>query len=127
MDDVGPSLGFGSGAPWLPQPPNWSELSVEAQQGVEGSTLELYRAALARRHAEPAFGDGHLRWLDSPPSTLAFDRRDDASGSRVVCVVNLANAPLPVTTYGDLVLASGPLTADGALPPDTSTWLRPRR
>ena len=32
----GPSLGFGSGAPWLPQPPSWSELSVEAQQGGRG-------------------------------------------------------------------------------------------
>jgi len=123
----GPSLGFGSVAPWLPQPPNWSQLCVEAQQGAEGSTLELYRMALARRHAEPAFGDGHLRWLDSPPSTLVFDRRDDPSGSRVVCAVNLTNAPLPVTTYGDLVLASGPLTSDGALPPDSAAWLRPRR
>jgi Glycosidases len=122
---TGPSLGFGSGPPWLPQPPGWSELSIEAQAGGEGSTLELYRAALALRHAEPAFGDGHLRWLDSPEATLAFDRRDDASGSRVVCVVNIGTAPLPMSTYGHVVLASGPLTADGALPPDTASWLRP--
>ena len=27
----------GSGAPWLPQPPTWAGLSVEAQHGVEGS------------------------------------------------------------------------------------------
>jgi alpha-glucosidase len=137
----GPSLGFGSGAPWLPQPPGWDELSVEAQQGVAGSTLELYRAALALRREEPAFGDGRLHWLDSPPSTLAFERRDDASGSRVVCVVNLAATPVPLApydeatgtthgetpgaTYGEVVLASGPLTADGSLPPDTAAWLRP--
>ena len=42
----GPSLGFGDGDPWLPQPASWSDLSVEAQVGVEGSTLELYRSAL---------------------------------------------------------------------------------
>jgi alpha-glucosidase len=121
----GPSLGFGTGAPWLPQPPSWDELSVEAQRGVEGSVLELYRAALALRRAEPAFGAGELNWLDSPPSTLAFERSADPTGPRVVCVVNLGNAPLPVSTYGDVVLASGPLTAAGALPPDTAVWLRP--
>jgi alpha-glucosidase len=120
----GPSLGFGSGQPWLPQPPDWTEFSVEAQQGVETSTLELYRAALALRHAEPAFGDGKLSWVDSPPSTLAFERRDDESGSRVVCVVNLGAASMPLTPYGEVLLASGPLAADGALPPETAAWLR---
>lgn len=121
----GPSLGFGSGTPWLPQPPDWDELSVEAQRGVEGSTLELYRAALALRHEKTAFGDGRLRWLDSPPSTLVFERVDEASGSRLVCVVNLATTALPVSPYGVVVLASGPLTTEGALPPDTSAWLEP--
>jgi alpha-glucosidase len=121
----GPSLGFGTAAPWLPQPPTWGELSVEAQQGVEGSMLELYRAALTLRRSEPGFGAGELRWLDSPPRTLVFDRRADATGAHVVCVVNLGTAPLPVSMYGDMVLASGPLTAAGALPPDTAAWLRP--
>jgi alpha-glucosidase len=122
----GPSLGFGSGAPWLPQPPSWSELSVEAQQGAEGSTLELYKAALALRRAERAFGTGRLRWLDSPPATLAFDRVDDASGSRAVCVVNLGTAAWPASSYGDIMLASGPVAAGGELPPDTAAWLKPR-
>jgi alpha-glucosidase len=122
----GPSLGFGSGMPWLPQPPHWDELSVEAQQGVEGSTLELYRAALALRREEPAFGDGRLRWLDSPASTLAFERRDEEGGSRVLCVVNLATTSIPVSSYGEVLLASGPRSVDGSLPPDTAAWLRGR-
>jgi alpha-glucosidase len=120
----GPSLGFGSRQPWLPQPRDWSELSVEAQLGVETSTLELYRAALALRHGEPSFGDGELSWLDSPPSTLAFERRDGETGSRVACVVNLGATPMPLTPYGEVLLASGPLAADGALPPETAAWLR---
>jgi alpha-glucosidase len=122
---TGPSLGFGHSAPWLPQPPEWSELSVQAQSGGEGSMLELYRAALAVRRAEPAFGDGALRWLDSPPGTLAFERAEDASGLRMVCAVNLGSVAMPVSSYGDVVLASGSVTTAGELPPDTAAWLRP--
>ena len=50
---TGPSLGFGTGGPWLPQPDSWTDLSVEAQQGVAGSVLELYRTALALRRRAP--------------------------------------------------------------------------
>jgi alpha-glucosidase len=123
----GASLGFGSGPPWLPQPAGWGEVSVEAQEGVESSSLELYRSALALRRAEPAFGDGPMRWLDAPSGVLAFDRYDETTGSRMVCVANLGTAPVPVSAYGDVVLASSPLAADGALPPDTAAWLRPGR
>jgi alpha-glucosidase len=87
--------------------------------------LALYRAALALRRSDPALGAGLLGWLDSPPETLAFERRADGTGSRLVCVVNLGTGAQPVSTYGEIVLASGPLTADGALPPDTAVWLRP--
>jgi alpha-glucosidase len=120
----GPSLGFGAAAPWLPQPRDWNGLAVEAQRGAEGSTLELYRAALALRRDDPAFGDGPLEWLASPPGTLAFQRVDGPSGSRIVCVVNLLDAPTPLASYGKVVLASGPLGAAGELPPDTAAWLR---
>ena len=58
----GPSLGFGSGPPWLPPPSSWSELSVEAQDGVDGSTLELYRSrsgcGAASRHPATVPCDG---------------------------------------------------------------------
>ena len=37
------------GASWLPQPESWADLSVDRQTGVEGSTLEMYRAALRIR------------------------------------------------------------------------------
>ena len=121
----GPSLGFGSGPPWLPQPTSWSDLSVEAQDGVDGSMLELYRAALALRRSEPALGDGALRWLDSPPEALFFERED--AGSRLVCAVNLGAAAVPLPAYDEVLLASVDLEPgpDGRtlLPPDTAVWL----
>ncbi|MDQ1619535.1 MAG: alpha-glucosidase [Actinomycetota bacterium] len=120
----GPSLGFGSGEPWLPQPADWAQRSVAAQQGAEGSTLELYRAALALRRAEPAFGEGDMSWQPSPDDTLLFERSDAASGSRVVCAVNLGESAVPLPSYGKVLLASGPLGPQAELPPDTTVWLR---
>ena len=59
----GPSLGFGPAPGWLPQPGAWAGRSVEAQDGDPESMLELVRSALRVRRAEPALGDGTLRWL----------------------------------------------------------------
>ncbi len=52
-------FGPGDAQPWIPQPDEFEGLTVEAQTGVEGSTLEFYRAALAARraHALPAGDD----------------------------------------------------------------------
>ncbi|MEZ5200914.1 MAG: hypothetical protein R2742_06160 [Micropruina glycogenica] len=55
----------GGQAPWLPQPAEWAELAADAQAGVPGSTLTLYRDALALRR-QPELGDGTLTWLDAP-------------------------------------------------------------
>ncbi|MBC7643627.1 MAG: glycoside hydrolase family 13 protein, partial [Thermoleophilia bacterium] len=39
--------------PWLPQPSGWAAFTAAAQDGADGSTLELYRAALRLRRSEP--------------------------------------------------------------------------
>jgi alpha-glucosidase len=121
----GPSLGFGTGKAWLPQPADWGSRSVAAQQDDPGSTLELYRAALAVRRGTPAFGEGPMSWIDSPAGTLAFERQPpEGAGSRVVCLVNLSDRPVPLPAYDVVLLASGPLDHPGTLPPDTTVWLR---
>jgi alpha-glucosidase len=108
-----PPYGFGPGASWLPQPPEWAGLSVAAQEGVPGSTLELYRRALALRRGLT----GELTWLDSPPGVLAFRRGD------LECVVNLSGST--VLVGGGVLLASGEidgtsLPSDTTLPADTT-------
>lgn len=107
-----PPFGFG-GDPWLPQPPGWKDLTVEAQDADPGSMLNLYRNALAVRREH--LGDGSLTWLPSPDGVLAFTR-----DSGLTCVVNLGAEPVPVT--GEALLASGPMPG-GLLPPDTAAWL----
>jgi alpha-glucosidase len=116
-----PPFGFSpataSSSPWLPQPDSWRGLTVESQLTEPGSALDLYRNALAVRRTHAALGDGSLEWIDVPAGVLAFARDPG-----FMCVVNLAAEPIP-SPAGALLLASGPLTEDGRLPPDTALWL----
>ncbi|OUC95851.1 glycoside hydrolase family 13 protein [Streptosporangium minutum] len=102
--------------PWLPQPEEWGALSVAAQQADEGSTLKLYRRAIAERRRHPALGDGDLTWLEHGPEVLAFQRDPGFT-----LMANFGAEPVPFT--GTVLLASGPLDG-GLLPRDTAVWLR---
>ena len=112
---TGPSYGFGAGPAWLPQPASFAAYAVEAQDGTEGSTLELYRTALRLRRK---LLDGEaLTWADSPPGVLHFARSD---GWR--CVTNLSGAPVALPP-GELLLSSEPAAGERQLAPDTTVWL----
>ena len=123
----GPSLGFGSGDPWLPQPASFAGLSVQAEQGVAGSTLELYRSALAHRRALTVAQT--VDWLPSPEGSLSF-RRLAADGSSVVCVVACTDAAVPLPAYDEVLVASTDLEhgpdGEALLPGDAAVWLRVR-
>lgn len=111
----GPSYGFGAGGAWLPQPPDFASYAVQAQDGVEGSTLELYRTALRLRRK---LLDGEsLTWADDVPAgVLQFDRTDTWR-----CVANLSGTTVDLPA-GEVLLSSAPLD-DGRLGPDTTVWL----
>ncbi|MFF3963650.1 glycoside hydrolase family 13 protein [Streptomyces griseorubiginosus] len=112
---TGPSYGFGAGGAWLPQPEWFAEYAVEAQDGTEGSTLELYRTALRLRRKLLQGED--LTWSDTAPAgVLDFVRHD---GWR--CVTNLSETAVPLPE-GEVLLVSGP-SANGLLGPDTTVWL----
>ncbi|MEV4655274.1 glycoside hydrolase family 13 protein [Micromonospora sp. NPDC049301] len=119
----------GSELSWLPTPATWQALSVAAQTGVPGSTLELYRAALQIRHDHPALAadaDG-VTWLESGPGVLAFSRT--AGATVLTCVVNLSGAPVQIDGYGEPLVASEALTGPGSghlLPVDAAAWLERR-
>jgi alpha-glucosidase len=121
---VEPPFGFSPAgahrAPWLPQPAQWKDRTVAAQEGDPSSMLELYRTALHVRRGEPALGDGSMRWLSAPTGVLAFARDPG-----FVCVANLSDASTPLPASDGVLLASGPLDGE-ALPPDTTAWLRLR-
>jgi alpha-glucosidase len=105
--------------PWLPQPAEWRDFTVEAESGDPDSMLELYRRALRQRRARPELGDGPFAWLPGPDQVLAFSRGTEA---RFACVVNLSGHPVALPVPGRVVLGSAPLDGD-LLPPDTAAWV----
>lgn len=110
-----PAFGFSpTGASWLPQPAAWSTLAASAQVGVEGSTLEMYKAALRLRR-EHGLGAGDITWNESIDNVLDFTVGD------VRVVVNMSDEEIPVPSSG-VLLASGPITEK--LPHDTTVWVR---
>ncbi|MEU7980315.1 glycoside hydrolase family 13 protein [Micromonospora sp. NPDC049081] len=119
----------GSALSWLPAPATWRALSVAAQTGTPGSTLELYRAALRARHEHPALAAtaGPVVWLETGPGVLAFHRAAD--DARLTCVVNLSGAPVRIDGYGRPLVASADLTEQDTghvLPVDAAAWFERR-
>jgi alpha-glucosidase len=108
---------------WLPQPPDWSALTVAAQAQDPSSMLSLYRSALRLRRQLDGLRTGALRWRASAPDVLDFDR-----GGDLRCVVNLSAraVELALDPRTRVLLASGRL--DGtSLPADTAAWVGDER
>ncbi|BDZ43236.1 hypothetical protein GCM10025865_25350 [Paraoerskovia sediminicola] len=122
-----PGLGFGpSGRTWLPQPESYRRYAADAQRGVEGSTYEMYRSALATRK-ELDLGAGTLAWVDDyadSTEVLAFRNGD------LVVLANIGTEPVVLPRGAEVVLASGVTFEDRSsdpqvrVPADTTVWVR---
>lgn len=111
-----PSYGFGpTAASWLPQPSDWARFARDSQQGAPGSTLELYRQALALR-AEHGLGLGTLEWLEGYDDEVIAYR----NGS-VIVISNLGTADVGLPS-GTVLLASVD-SSSGTLPSDATAWI----
>jgi alpha-glucosidase len=114
-----PPYGFTTAAQtWLPQPTDWTTLTVSAQDTEAASMLTFYRQALTAR----------LRTSDTT-APLTWNRKDSvlditvAGSPGVRIVVNLGDGPV-VLPDGDVLLVSDQLV-DGRLPVDAAAWLTP--
>jgi glycosidase len=107
-------FGPGSGQPWLPQPADWSKLTVAVQEGDADSTLSFYRAALRLRRDFATTAGDEVELLDLGTDVLAFRR------GPVTVVLNCGGTPVALPA-GRVLLASGPVTDQ--LPADTAVWL----
>ncbi len=124
-----PAYGFSpTGESWLPQPPEFGELAVDRQEGVEGSTLELYRRAIRLRR-ELGLGQGELRWDPTLGSDDVLAMRRSTPLGEVLVLTNLAPDPVAVPDGVRVVLSTedGPhpereLARTGTIATDVTIW-----
>ena len=111
------SNGFNeTGKAWLPQPASYAALSRDQQEGVAGSTLELYKQALALRK-ELKLGEGSFDWI-SKDSDLSYEN------GNVIVVHNFGADPV-LLPEGRVLISSAPVTEDGHLSPNDTAWILP--
>ncbi len=102
---------------WLPMSPWMGNFSADSQAGVAGSTLTMYREALALRKLEEGLGDGPMTWIEAGKDVVAFSRPDNFA-----CYINFG-AAIEIPAGAAVLISSGPL-AGNLLPTDTAVWLR---
>ena len=115
-----PAFGFSeTGKSWLPQPENYRGYSRDRQQGVAGSTLELYKRLLSLRKSN-ALGDGNLEWVESlcTDSTLAY------KNNSVLVVANFGPDSLALPDGELLVTTQHDLSIEGVLEHDQVAWIK---
>lgn len=116
--------------PWLPFPPDATDLNVEAELTSPDSVLALYRRLLAMRRGSRALQHGTYEPVDAPDGVLAFRRFDAESSDERMVAVNFTDdaASVEFDNRWDVELASddtdttGPF--DGKLRPRQAVVLR---
>ena len=117
---LGAANGFNkTGQAWLPQPEIYGEYARNRQEGVEGSTLELYKHALATRR-RLGLGEGSFEWAPEFVSEQSLGYRN----GDILVVHNFGHEPITLPT-GELIASSlHGMTAGHGLVADQTVWLR---
>ena len=114
------SNGFSTtGKSWLPQPDSYRRYARSAQEGVAGSTLELYKALLkARKQFD--MGNGEFRWAPEfmDESTLAY------INNGILVLSNFNGDPVVIPAGEILATTQHDLTIEGELEHDHTVWIK---
>lgn len=116
----GPSFGFNTtGKSWLPAPASFKRYARDVQEGVAGSTLELYKRLIKERK-EFALGSGEFRFAPeySSDSTLAY------INNGVLVISNFGPDSVNVPAGKLLVTTQHDLTVEGVLEHDQTAWIK---
>ncbi|MCB2223237.1 MAG: DUF3459 domain-containing protein [Actinobacteria bacterium] len=103
--DGGPGGGFTSGRPWLPLGPQAPTHHVAAEEEDPASALNLYRALLRLRRAEPSLHGGGYARRDAPDGVLCYRRAAPGAAAATVAL-NFTAAPRVVDLPAGAVAAS---------------------
>ncbi|MEY2954777.1 MAG: hypothetical protein RL530_378 [Actinomycetota bacterium] len=117
---LGAANGFNAtGASWLPQPDSYREYSRNLQEGVAGSTLELYKQALGLRR-QLKLGEGSFQWVgDYVGENLLGYRNGD-----ILVIHNFGHAPAELPS-GEIIASSLHGMKQGhVLASDQTVWIK---
>ncbi len=117
---VGAANGFNTtGKSWLPQPEIYAAYSRDQQDGVAGSTLELYKHALKLR-AELKLGEGSFEWVAEYVGEKSLGFRN----GEILVVHNFGHEPISLPA-GEVVASSlHGMTSGHALVAEQTVWLK---
>ncbi len=111
-----PGFGFSAnGKSWLPQPEWFAEFARDQQEGVEGSTLELYKQLLRLRKAHE-LGTGSVQWVESSAEGVLSFRN-----GQVTVATHFGQTPTALPE--GRVIASSVFPVPPQLEPDHTVWV----
>lgn len=107
-----------TGKAWLPMPEQFKKYARNVQEGVPGSTLELYKAAIKLRKSF-GLGSGSFRWAPEHANehSLAYINKD------VLVLANFGDHPVTVPS-GEILLTTQSGSVDDGLQKDHVAWVR---
>ena len=117
---VGAANGFNqTGKSWLPQPEIYADYARDRQEGVAGSTLELYKHALKLRK-QLELGSGGFEWA----SEFVSDHSLGYLNGDILVIHNFGQEPIALPA-GEIIASSlHGMPTDRALAADQTVWLK---
>lgn len=115
-----PAYGFSStGKSWLPQPESYARYARDLQEGIAGSTLELYKRLLKVRR-ELKLGAGNFAWAPEyqDNNTLAY------INNGVLVLSNFTGDNVIVPAGEILATTQHDLSVEGELEHDQTVWIK---
>jgi alpha-glucosidase len=108
-----------TGKSWLPQPDSYKRYARDTQEGVAGSTLELYKRLLKVRKSLD-LGAGAFRWAPeyAGDTSLAYINND------VLVIANFTGAAVSLPAGELIVTTQHDLTIEGVLEHDQVAWIK---
>ena len=116
---AGAANGFNqTGKSWLPQPEIYREYSRDQQEGVAGSTLELYKSGLQLRR-EHQLGEGSFAWLPQFTNDRALGYRNGG----ILVIHNFGTDALALPA-GQVILRSIFGGDQNHIAPNETVWVK---
>jgi alpha-glucosidase len=116
---LGAANGFNTtGKSWLPQPEIYREYARDQQDGIAGSTLELYKSALRIRR-QLKLGEGSFAWLPQFTNERALGYRN----GQILVIHNFGRDAMAMPA-GEVILRSANGLDQQHIAADETVWIK---